>query len=214
VTPNDVITEARRLLQDTKAPYRNSDAVLLGWVNMTLKRTAVLRPDLFAVIGDIPTTPDTVVQALPGDSIRLMQIFHVKGGGAVTEVNRESLDMSNPGWTSEDAGVPVNFMRHVRNPNRYFLYPRPTSGIVLVGEYVQTPPIYTQNQSIALLPDAYLPIVVDGVVFLAESIDDEHVNSNRAKVFQDNYTQGLGASVSNRVLTDTKSAGMEPKQVV
>lgn len=214
MTPNDVITEARRLLQDTRASYRNSDAVMLGWVNMTLKTTAILRPDLFGVIGDIATTPNNFVQTMPAGSIRLMDIFQVKGGDAVVEVNRASLDLSNPGWMSEPAGTPVNFMRHVSSPNQYFLYPRPATGIVLVGQYAQTPPTYTQNQTIALIPDAFFPTLVDGVVFLAESIDDEHVNSNRAKLFQDKFTQSLGASLTNRVLTDTKSAGMEPKQVV
>ena len=35
------------------------------------------------------------------------------------------------------------------------------------------------------LPDSYLPVLVDGMTWLAESIDDEHVNSQRAKMFMD-----------------------------
>ncbi len=31
MTPNEVITEVRRLIQDTRTPYRYSDAVLLGF---------------------------------------------------------------------------------------------------------------------------------------------------------------------------------------
>jgi hypothetical protein len=60
----------------------------------------------------------------------------------------------------------------------------------------------------------YFPIVVDGVVFLAESIDDEHVNTNRAKLFQDSFMQGLGVSLQSRTITDTDAGGQDPAQVI
>lgn len=214
MTPNEVIAEVRRLIQDTRTPYRYSDAVLLGFVNQTLKRMVMLRPDLFAVIGDFTTTANTVLQSCPADSTRLIEIFQVKNGNAVVEVNRETLDRTVPGWLNEPAGQPVNFMRHVRNPNRFFVYPRPSAGVVLVGEYAQTPPDYTLNQEISYPIDTYFPVVVDGVVFLAESIDNEHVNSNRAKLFQDSFVQSLGVALQTRTITDTESGGQDPKQVI
>jgi hypothetical protein len=214
VTPTDIITEARVLVQDTRTPYRYSDTLMLGWVNQTLKRMAVLRPDLFSFIGDIPTTANTVLQSCPSDSLRLVEIFQIKNGDAVTEVNRDVLDQMYPNWVNEAAGTPVNFMRHVRSPNKFFLYPRPTTDIVLVGEYAQVPPTYTINQTIASLPDAYLPVAVDGVVFLAESVDNEHVNSGRAKLFQDSFNQTLAAGLQVRNITDTEEGGMDPRQVI
>lgn len=213
MTPSDVITEVRRLIQDTRVPFRYSDAVLLGFVNQTLKRMVMLRPDLFAIIDEIPTTPDTVLQSCPTDSVRLIEIFQVKDGDAVTEVNRETLDRSAPGWQREASGQPVNFMRHVRNPNRFFLYPRPADGVVLIGEYAQTPPDYDLNDPIDAPTDAYFPALVDGVVFLAESIDNEHVNSNRAKLFQDAFVQAMGVSLQSRTITDTESGGQPPNEV-
>lgn len=214
MTPNEIITEARRLIQDTKTPYRYSDAVMLGFVNQTLKRMVMIRPDLFAVIGDFTTTANTVLQSCPADSTRLIEIFQVKNGNAITEVNRATLDRTAPNWQNEEAGQPVNFMRHVRNPNRFFVYPRPEAGVVLVGEYAQTPPDYTLNQEITYPTEAYFPVAVDGVVFLAESIDNEHVNSGRAKLFQDAFVQGLGVSLQSRTITDTEAGGQDPKQVI
>jgi hypothetical protein len=210
MTPNEVIAEVRRLIQDTRQTYRYSDTVLLGFVNQTLKRMAMLRPDLFAIIGDIQTTANTVLQSCPADSIRLIEIFQVKNGDAIVEVNRETLDRSTPSWQRDPPGQPVNFMRHVRNPNRFFVYPRPAVGVILVGEYAQTPPEYTLNQEITYPTDAYFPTVVDGVVFLAESIDNEHVNSNRAKLFQDSFVQSLGTALQSRVVTDTEAGGLNP----
>lgn len=214
MTPADIIAEARVLVQDTRTPYRYSDTLMLGWVNQTLKRMAVLRPDLFSFIGDIPTTANTVLQSCPSDSLRLVEIFQIKNGDAVTEVNRDILDQMHPNWVNEAAGTPVNFMRHVRSPNKFFLYPRPTAGITLIGEYAQVPPAYTINQTITSLPDAYLPVAVDGVVFLAESVDNEHVNSGRAKLFQDSFNQTLATGLQVRTITDTEEGGMDPKQVI
>lgn len=214
MTPNEVITEVRRLIQDTKVPYRYSDAVMLGFVNQTFKKMVVLRPDLFAVIGDFATTAGSVLQDCPADSTRLIEVFQVKGGNAITEVTRRVLDQTSPSWVSDPPGAPVNFMRHVRNPNRFFVYPAPVAGTVLVGEYAQTPPDYTLDQEVTFPTDAYFPVVVDGTVFLAESIDNEHVNSNRAKLFQDAFVQALGVGLQSRTVTDTEEGGLDPRQVI
>jgi hypothetical protein len=214
MTPAEVITEVRRLVQDQLVPYRYSDTVLLGYVNQTLQRMAILRPDLFTDIVDITTTADAAVQSLPAEAIRLVDIFQVKNGNAITEVDRETMNRNYPGWMNEASGTPVNFMRHVKNPDRYFLYPRPAAGIVLVGEYAKSPIDYTINASIDVISDTYFPIVVDGTVYLAESIDDEHVQSGRAKLFYDSFVEQLGAGLQSRKLTDTKSAGMESGEVI
>lgn len=214
MTPQDVITEVRRLIQDESAPLRYSDTVLLGYVNQTLRRMAILRPDLFSFITNISTTANTVLQSCPSDSVRLVEIFRVVNGNAITEVSRDTLDQSAPGWVAEAAGTPVNYVRHVRNPNRFFLYPAPTTGTQLVAEYVQSPPAYTLGQTIGLLPDSYLSTVVDGTVYLAESVDNEHVNSGRAKLFFDSFTQSLGVGLQSRAITDTEEGGLDPRQVV
>ena len=214
MTPADVIAEVRILIQDTLAPNRYTDVVLLRFVNQTLRRIALLRPDLFAYIGDIPLQANSAIQSTPADSGRLMEIFGVKGGDSITEVSRDMFDMNYPGWFASTPGVPVNFMRHVRNANQFFVYPRPVNGVVLTGEYVQEPKNYTLNETVAILPDTYSPVVVDGTVFLAESVDDEHVNSNRAKLFQDSFTQTLGVNLQSRVVTDTEQGGLDPKQVI
>jgi hypothetical protein len=96
MTPNDVITQVRQIVQDTRAPYRYSDIVLLGFINTTIKRMVVLRPDLFTVIGDIPVTANTVLQECPAGAVRLVEIFQVKNRDTVTETSRETLDQTYP----------------------------------------------------------------------------------------------------------------------
>lgn len=213
MTPTQIISDVRILINDTRAPQRFSDADLLAFVNQTLKRMSMLRPDLFLSIGDLATTADTTVQTMPSDSIRLVDIYAVKGGETLTEVDREVFDQTYPGWRSEASGTPVNFMRHVRNPNTYFLYPAPSSGIVLTAEYAKVPTDYALSDPIDAPADAFKPSIVDGVVYLAESMDDEHVNSGRAKLFLDSFNQSLGLQLESRVITDDEYASLDEKKV-
>jgi hypothetical protein len=214
MTPQEVITEARNILQDVRVPFRYVDSLLLGLVNLTLKRLSILRPDLFVVMDDIPTVANTVVQSLPANSMRLVEIFQVKGGNAVTEAVREVYDQTLPGWVNEPVGPTRNYMRHPRNPNRFFIYPKAPENLILVGEFAQSPRSYGLAEEIDLVPDSFLPVLVDGTVFMAESIDNEHVNNNRAKLFQDIFNETIALSLQARALTDTETAGQNPKEVL
>lgn len=211
---NDVITETRRILQDIDIPQRYSDEVLLGFANQALKRIAVLRPDLFAYVGEVTCTADAVLQTAPSDSIRIIEVYSVVSGNGVIEVNRETLDQALPSWMNDTAAAATNWMRHVRNPNKFFIYPKAPADQKLVIEYTQSPPTYDGTTTVALLSDAYFPVVLDATVFLSESIDNEHVNSNRAKLFQESFTQALGVGAQSRPVTDTESSGMKPEEVI
>lgn len=217
MTPNDIIVDVRRIAQDNgllRTSNTYSAAALLAFTNQILRQTAILRPDLFTLMTDISTTPNVVEQSMPSDSIRLVNIFAVKDSNAVLEVSREAMDQSTPSWRTEAAGSPVNYMRHVRNPNRYFLYPKPISGVVLTGEYAQSPPTYTLSQTIALLPDAFQPAMVAGVLMLVSGIENPTTDSARFKQFQEVYSQTLGVNLQSRTVTDTKASGLDPKQVI
>ena len=212
----DVLVEVRKLLQDTStdtALQRYSDATLLGFANQILKRISLVRPDLFSYIGTFTCTAGEVLQSAPSDSIRLMEIFRVQGGNAVRETSRDSIDQTYPGWVDETAGACVNWMRHPRNPNKFFVYPAAPSGQVLIGEYAKAPPVYTADQTIELLPDAYFTAVIDGTVFLAESIDNEHVTSGRAEMFFKSFSNSLDANYQSRVVTDIESAGLDKREL-
>ena len=214
MTPAQVIVEVRRILQDIRVPQRYSDALLLGFVNQALKRMAVLRPDLFSVIDEFVTQAGQTIQSAPADSLRMMEVFQVKDGDGIVEVSRRAMDETYPGWVNDPAGPTVNWMRHVRNDNRFFIYPKAPAGQTLVIEYAQTPREYGLEETIERLSEAYFPVLVDGAVFLAESVDNEHVNSNRAQLFQQSFTQALGVSVQARSITDTEEGGLPPEQVV
>lgn len=206
--PSEIIAEARTLIQDTSPPYRYSDTEMLTFVNKALRRISTLRPDLFATHDFIPTQAGVVFQQLPDEAARLIEIYYVRGGRAVTEVHRETLDQNNPQWVSATPTAPVNWMRHPRSPRNFFLSPPPAEGTVLFCEYAVSPKTYRLGDTVELLPDAYQPAVVDGVVFYAESIDNEHANSGRAEAAYNRMVQSLGLNQQQRVVTDTENAGL------
>ena len=214
MTLGDIIAEARILLQDTRSSlYRYSDADLLKFGNQTLKRMAVLRPDLFSYIGEITCTAGTVIQSAPADSLRIMEIFSVKNGDAVRETNREVLDQTYPDWMNDTAGACVNWMRHTRNNNKFFIYPKAPAGQILIGEYAKAPADYDDTDTIALLSDAYYPVILDGLVYIAESLDNEHVTSGRAQMFQKAFADGLAINMEQRKVTDFETGGLEQEKV-
>jgi len=51
-------------------------------------------------------------------------------------------------------------------------------------------------------------------VFLAESVDNEHVNSQRAQLFQQSFTQALGVAAQSRSITDPERGGLQEEDVV
>jgi hypothetical protein len=209
MTPDNIITDAKRLAQDStllRTTNTYSNAALLGFVNQILKQTAILRPDLFTLTTDIPTNPNVVEQEMPADSLHLVNILAIKNGNALVEVSREAMDQFYPQWRSAASGNPVNYMRHPRNPNRYYLYPRPTVNLTLTGEYAQIPPTYTLMQPIALIPDSYQSALVMGVLMFIAAVENKTTDPARYQQFQAAYEQSLGVSLQARGTLGLKDA--------
>ena len=210
---DDVIIEVRRIIQDETATYRYSDVFMLGLCNQALKRIQLLRPDLFAYVGTVACTAGAVIQDAPSDSLRIIECYSIVGGTGLVEADREVLDQTIPTWVNTTAGAAINWMRHVRNPNKFFIYPKAPVSQSLNIEYSQVPPTYDGTTTVTLLADSYFPVVVDAVIFLAESIDNEAVTSGRAKMYKESYENLLGVSRGSLPVTDTESAGQDPLKV-
>lgn len=211
MTPQQVIDQVRVLISDDNAlmPERFSDADLLGFVNQAIKRTVMVRPDLFITDTTITPTADQVEQELSATITRIMEVHRVVGGGAIGEVDKETMDRSAPNWTTETPDTPVNWMRHPRNPRRYFLYPAPSTGTQISVEYIEVPSDYALGDTIALA-DSYKGAIIDCTVYLAEVVDNEHVETQRAKSFLDSYLQALGIDMTQRDVVDNEDG--KPQQ--
>jgi len=80
---SDIITLARDQLQDTRTPYRHSDAKLIRYLNLALSDALRLRPDLFfpdASDKDYAYTVADIEATLPVDfAYRIAIVFYVVG---------------------------------------------------------------------------------------------------------------------------------------
>jgi len=211
-TPQDVIDEVRGAIQDATPTYRYDDAAILRAINHCLKRIALLRPDLFAYVTSFTCVAGTV-QTLPADSVRIIDVLQGSAGN-VNEVNRATLDLAQSTWQADVTGPTQDWMRHVRNPNIFFVYPPSPNGQVLTIEYVQAPKNYAINEVITLLADVYFPVLVDCVVWWFESFDNESVSNQRAQMFQQSWNQMLNITVQAKPVTDTESGGEDKKTVI
>jgi hypothetical protein len=205
-TVADIVLEARELLLDLEEPFRYSDAFIVRKVNQVLRRMVIVRPDLFATVATITTTAGSL-QACPADSVRLMDVTLNGSNLAPKEINQEVLDLMFPTWNADNAGATNNWMRYPRDPNRFYVYPPSAGGETLTIVYAKSTPTYVINDTVSL-QDAYLPVLLDGVCWLMESLDAEHVESGRAKMFQDAYTTALGAGLAARAITDSEDGGL------
>ena len=210
-TAADVIASVRIDVNDTKTPYRQSDANILNMVNRTVKRISILRPDLFAVIVPFTCTAG-VTQTLPANSMRLIDVlWSTTGQMNVNEVDRDAMDLMFGSWEFAVSDNATDWMRDTRNPNVFYVYP-PSDGVqALQIEYAKSPNTYALGDTVEL-PDAYFPIVVDGAVAVYEGVDDESIGTGRAKERQTQFMEALGLSIKSKDITDTRPGGEDMPQ--
>lgn len=204
-TVSDVILDARESVQDTDVGYyRYDDTFMVRKFNQVLRRAVVLRPDLFTEVTTISCVAGGM-QTCPTDSVRLMDVLTNSAGEAVKEVNQELLDLMAPGWELLPAGPAKNWMRYPRDPNRFFVYPAAPAATNLQIIYAKCPATLTISDTVPM-QDVYMPVLIDGLCWLVEAIDAEHVESGRAKTFQDAFTNALTNGLQARRITDTNTA--------
>lgn len=204
-TVADIVLEARELLLDELTPYRYSDDYIVRKTNQILKRMLVIRPDLFIKVTTLTTVPGAL-QSAPTESMRFMDILTNSEGRVPKEADQQAVDVMFPKWRVDTTGPTTTWMRNPRDPNRFYVYPPSAGGESLTVAYAKTLPNYTLNDVIEL-SDAYLPVILDGVCWLMESLDAEHVESGRARMFQESYSNALASGLLSRAVADLPDGG-------
>lgn len=191
MTPQEIITDARGILNDTDVLQpRNSDAELLRYVNDGLLEVAQLRPVLFSNTVSFVVVANKCAQEVPLSSgSEILEVIGLTGGAALTVFDRDAMDSFRPAWRNDTAGTPEQWAPVKSDPMRFDLYPRPSAALSVDLRVSDTPPIYALNDSVELLPDTFRPALVDYVVHRAELKDDEHVLTQRSALM---YTAFLG----------------------
>lgn len=193
MTPSEILTDARYILNDTDATSpRQSDTELLEYVNDGLKEVLILRPELFSTIGDLVCTQGTVEQQITFvDAVALVEVLCIHNGAALTPFDMRAMDAFSPTWRAATPAAASQWTKKEGDPLRFFLnVPAPASQTVDV-RYIRNPSEYALGAEISDLPDAYKPALVDYVVHRAEAKDDEHVLSGRSEQFYQSFVSKI-----------------------
>lgn len=174
LTAGGVIGKARILINDTVAPYRNSDTELIGWLNDAINVALGLFPGLFAKTGTHTCVAGYLQEIVFNRSARFMEVIGIPEADALT------LTQFAPNWMAATAGATENWMNVPGEPLRFNVYPPAVAGVTLPIRYVESPLPLTTISDVVPMPENFEPSLVDFVAGREEMKDDEHVNSNRA----------------------------------
>lgn len=194
MTPQDIITDARYVMNDTdSSAYRQSNTELLAYVNDAIKEASGLNPMLFSAIGDMTCTSGQCEQAITfADASMLLDVLSIHEGNALTRFDRMTMDQFNTGWRSDTAEAAQQWAPVENDPLKFWVYPAAPADQVLDVRYVKIPTELALTDTVGDLPASYLPALSAYVCYRAEMKDDEHVLSQRAQAAYQAFRAAFG----------------------
>jgi hypothetical protein len=190
-TVQDVLGRARYLLQDEgkETPtspldptlYRWTDAELLVWVNDGLDAAARVNPALFTKPMVHNCTAGYYQTLSIARAVRLVDVVGVQ------ICDKEALTQFAPGWQSGTPGTARNWMPAPGDENSFMVYPPSPSEQSLTVMVVQAHPRVDDGADVIDLPETHIPALAQFVVGMAESKDDEQINTQRQQAVMANF---------------------------
>lgn len=171
----------RNILQDEEGESY-SDIMLLQYFQDAIFRISIIRPDIFSSYVEIKTEPNNVLQKVSDEINEIIDVHSSNSNLALREARKTEMDSSTPDWISHKSGTPIQWMRDKRSTNRFYLYPAPLEETELTIQCVILPLLEDINTKFEFNMQ-YQPALIDGVAFLAQSIDDEVGSNQKASTF-------------------------------
>lgn len=188
----DAIPSARRLLSD-KDGDRYSDADLLEFANQAVLAMVPMVPQYFNTTGQVECVPLQTLQTIGFDgAVALVDVIGRADGYNVPEADLTALSAYNPNWQQAAAGPAINWLRSLDSPLRFYVSPPAPNNQILSVIYTAIPTAYAATDDTGL-PRTLTPAIVDYIVYLAESSNDEAINTGRAQQFLASFTSRLSS---------------------
>lgn len=168
-----------------------SDDMILQYFQDAIYRISIMRPDIFSSYVEISTEKDNVLQKVSEDIQNIIDVHAVDSKYALKEARKTEMDEALPDWISHKSGIPRQWMRDKKSTNRFYLYPAPNNSITLQIQCLKLPELKDENTEFEFNM-LYQPALIDGVIFLAESIDSEESSSQKSSKFYGVMKKVLG----------------------
>lgn len=192
ITVASILLAARQAIQDNPA-VRWSDESLLDYLNEAQMEISRYKPDS-NIKNTTLTTVAGVIQKLPDDAIRLIDVpFNVEGK-AVIQADKRGLSLQNPGWTSAtESAAAKAFMYDNADPTRFYVYPPSVAGSSLQVVYSAKPATVTLTDNISIA-DEYKSSLVHYICFKSFNEDSMSPDTNKAVAFHTLFINSLQLS--------------------
>lgn len=214
-TCQDVCDLARTWLNDD-AKGRYTDLTLEKWANDCIQAMSLLAPHLFTTVGSINPTADQCFQDLVTGNDKCLALYNVLTnvtGDAILECDFYQMVAFNRAAMTQASGVPYNWARHPadkdkQSSTRYYLFPKPSTAAAAAGILIEfsAAPAYVVLASNMPVSQGYRPAIARYIVTCAESIDDEHVTSQRALQYLQQFMALIGAGVQTKQIAPEGTA--------
>lgn len=193
-TVQQVVTEARGLLQDTTPTYRYSDSDLAQYASDCLDVMADHLPHLFFATREHTCVAGARQQFDTAGSKGVVDIIGVKDGGAIKHVDRNILDRFNTKWRTSTKPAPATqWMGYSGDRYSFDLCPpAPASQVVLV-QHIATPPELSVGDVFDERITPVANLIVDYIVGMAEAREAEEVGPQREQLFVQSFVTKLKA---------------------
>lgn len=200
LTGTYIIERATDTLQD-KDNIRWPRPELLAYINDGQREIALQRPDSTARTEALELAANTTLQQLPPDGIRLIEVtrnltgIEAAPGRVIKLTAREVLDQQTPNWHQTPAVTEVrHYIFDIRNPKKFYVYPRPGAGVSVEIVYSATPADLLLESSVISLDDIYANAIIAYVIMRAYQKDEDYArNADAAAAFYAMMSQSMGA---------------------
>ena len=192
VSVASVLSSVRQAIQDNPA-IRWTDSSLLDYLNEAQLEISRYKPDSCIKNTTISTVAG-ILQELPADAIRLIDVVCNVGGNAIVQADRRGLSFQNPSWAKETATAESRaFMYHDADHTRFYLFPPSIGGNSLRVIYSSRPTAATLDGNITVSDD-YKSSIVHYICFKAFNEDSMSPDTNKAAAFHSLFISSLQLS--------------------
>lgn len=186
---------------------RWKEGELLNYINQALSMMAMNLPDEFRRSETVSVTQAEV--ALPADALVLLSVDAVNGV-AVSEVAVEKLNQLDPGWRQR-SGMPSSWVQHVREKQRYWLYPAPSEPVDVMHSYSAF--AYLNQDDDLPVSDVYQSAVMDFVLHRAYGKDGQNASEqNKSLMHLQLFNTAIGNVLDLKSLLKQERAQREKQR--
>lgn len=217
ITGQQIADKAELLLLD-ETNIRWTESEILGWVNSAQREIVLNKPNALTTNGVTQLVAGTK-QTIPTAGISLIQVVRNMGtagttpGRAITYVNREILDVTNPDWHSSTPNATVkHYAADVRDPKTFYVYPpQPGTNMNQVELIYSTNPtsLGALSNNISL-DDVYETLILDYILYRAYSKDSETANAQKADYHYQTFLRALTSKSQGEVSMAPHSQSVRP----